>query len=133
MTIWKFFCSNCWSGLHVSCGPFDDRTYCHLADRQVRASLKLKWEIQFSKHSKKIKNINCFRYGCRAVTIVGAILAAVGFLAAAFSHHIALLYLFFGVVAGKIARDTLSFSSLYIHKKKLIAYHNTKYDTNSEF
>ena len=49
------------------------------------------------------------------MTIVGAILAASGdprnrkikttffpgFLAAAFSHHIALLYFFFGIIAGK--------------------------------
>ena len=64
------------------------------------------------------------------MTIVGAILAAIGnqnklnrqiqsiipgFLAAAFSHHIALLYLFFGVVAGQIetAIESLYFFSLH--------------------
>ena len=65
------------------------------------------------------------------MTIVGAILAAIGnsqkclirqiniiipgFLAAAFSHHIALLYLFFGVVAGQIetARDIFHLSSIH--------------------
>jgi len=57
------------------------------------------------------------RYGCRAVTIVGAILAAAGFLAAAFSHHIALLYLFFGVVAG------FGLSLCYVASIIIVAYY----------
>ena len=40
------------------------------------------------------------KYGCRSVTICGSILASLGFLAAAFSHHIVLLYLFFGIISG---------------------------------
>ena len=42
-----------------------------------------------------------YRYGCRKVTIWGSVLASIGFLSAAFSHHIALLYFFFGVVSGQ--------------------------------
>jgi len=57
------------------------------------------------------------RYGCRGVTIVGAILAAAGFLAAAFSHHIALLYLFFGVVAG------FGLSLCYVASIIIVAYY----------
>eukprot|EP00092_Neocalanus_flemingeri_P033202 GFUD01036108.1.p1 GENE.GFUD01036108.1~~GFUD01036108.1.p1 ORF type:complete len:866 (+),score=215.26 GFUD01036108.1:359-2956(+) len=57
------------------------------------------------------------RYGCKAVTIVGAILAAIGFLAAAFSHHIALLYLFFGVVAG------FGLSLCYVASIIIVAYY----------
>jgi len=57
------------------------------------------------------------RYGCRSVTIVGAILAAAGFLAAAFSHHIALLYLFFGVVAG------FGLSLCYVASIIIVAYY----------
>ena len=41
-----------------------------------------------------------FRYGCRKVTIVGAILASVGFLLSAFTHHFALLYITFGLISG---------------------------------
>jgi len=57
------------------------------------------------------------RYGCRSVTIVGAILAAIGFLAAAFSHHILLLYLFFGVVAG------FGLSLCYVASIIIVAYY----------
>jgi len=57
------------------------------------------------------------RYGCRAVTIVGAILAATGFLAAAFSHHIALLYFFFGVISG------FGLSLCYVASIIIVAYY----------
>merc|ERR1719234_3049764 len=57
------------------------------------------------------------RYGCRGVTIGGAILAAAGFLAAAFSHNIALLYLFFGVVAG------FGLSLCYVASIIIVAYY----------
>jgi len=57
------------------------------------------------------------RYGCKAVTIVGAILAAAGFLMAAFSHHIGLLYLFFGVVAG------FGLSLCYVASIIIVAYY----------
>ena len=40
------------------------------------------------------------RYGCRRVTIMGSILACLGFLLASFSHNIVLLYLFFGAISG---------------------------------
>ena len=57
------------------------------------------------------------RYGCRAVTIWGSILASIGFLAAAFSHHIALLYLFFGVVSG------FGLSLCYVASIIIVAYY----------
>ncbi|XP_023322536.1 uncharacterized protein LOC111696950 [Eurytemora carolleeae] len=57
------------------------------------------------------------RYGCRKVTIVGAILACIGFLLAAFSHHIVLLYLFFGVIAG------FGLSLCYVAAIIIVAYY----------
>ena len=57
------------------------------------------------------------RYGCRAVTIWGSMLASLGFLAAAFSHHIALLYLFFGLVSG------LGLSLCYVASIIIVAYY----------
>ena len=56
------------------------------------------------------------RFGCRAVTIWGSLLASLGFLAAAFSHHIALLYFFFGVVSGQFSllSSISNFTSLHV-------------------
>ena len=57
------------------------------------------------------------RFGCRAVTIWGSLLASLGFLAAAFSHHIALLYFFFGVVSG------FGLSLVYVASIIIVAYY----------
>ena len=65
-----------------------------------------------------------YRYGCRAVTIWGSILASIGFLAAAFSHHIALLYFFFGLVSG------FGLSLCYVASIIIVAYY---FDTRRSF
>lgn len=57
------------------------------------------------------------RYSCRVVTIVGAILAATGFLLSAFSHHIVLIYLFFGLVSG------FGLSLCYVAAIIIVAYY----------
>jgi len=57
------------------------------------------------------------RYGCRRVTIMGSILACAGFLLASFSHNIALLYLFFGVVSG------FGLSLCYVAAIIIVAYY----------
>jgi len=57
------------------------------------------------------------RYGCKYVTILGSIMAAMGFLAAAFSHNIYLLYLFFGVLAG------FGLSLCYVAAIIIVAYY----------
>ena len=57
------------------------------------------------------------RFGCRAVTIWGSLLASLGFLAAAFSHHIALLYFFFGVMSG------FGLSLVYVASIIIVAYY----------
>jgi len=57
------------------------------------------------------------RYGCRNVTIIGSLMSAAGFLAAAFSHNIYLLYLFFGVVAG------FGLSLCYVSAIIIVAYY----------
>ena len=57
------------------------------------------------------------RFGCRAVTIWGSLLASLGFLVAAFSHHIALLYFFFGVVSG------FGLSLVYVASIIIVAYY----------
>ena len=57
------------------------------------------------------------RYGCRTVTIVGSLLASAGFLAASFSHHIALLYLCFGVISG------FGLSLCYVASIIIVAYY----------
>jgi len=57
------------------------------------------------------------RYGCRKVTIVGAILASVGFLLSAFTHHIALLYITFGLISG------FGLSLCYVAAVVIVAYY----------
>ena len=51
------------------------------------------------------------------MTIWGSILASLGFLAAAFSHHIALLYFFFGIVSG------FGLSLCYVASIIIVAYY----------
>jgi len=57
------------------------------------------------------------RYGCRNVTVVGSVMASIGFLAAAFSNNIYLLYLFFGVIAG------CGLSLCYVASIIIVAYY----------
>jgi len=59
----------------------------------------------------------CDRYGCRNVTVVGSVMASAGFLAAAFSNNIYLLYLFFGVLAG------CGLSLCYVASIIIVAYY----------
>jgi len=57
------------------------------------------------------------KYGCRRVTIMGSIMASSGFLLASYSHHIALLYLFFGVITG------FGLSLCYVAAIIIVAYY----------
>merc|ERR1719348_165062 len=57
------------------------------------------------------------RYGCRKVTIVGAILASVGFLLSAVSHHFVLLYITFGLISG------FGLSLCYVAAVVIVAYY----------
>jgi len=57
------------------------------------------------------------RYGCQTVTVVGSVIASAGFLLAAFSNHILLLYLFFGIVAG------FGLSLCYVASIIVVAYY----------
>ena len=51
------------------------------------------------------------------MTVVGSVMASVGFLAAAFSNNIYLLYLFFGVIAG------CGLSLCYVASIIIVAYY----------
>ena len=62
-------------------------------------------------------HVELIRYGCRNVTVVGSVMASVGFLAAAFSNNIYLLYLFFGVIAG------CGLSLCYVASIIIVAYY----------
>ena len=62
-------------------------------------------------------HIESIRYGCRNVTVVGSVMASIGFLAAAFSNNIYLLYLFFGVIAG------CGLSLCYVASIIIVAYY----------
>ena len=51
------------------------------------------------------------------MTVVGSVMASIGFLAAAFSNNIYLLYLFFGVIAG------CGLSLCYVASIIIVAYY----------
>ena len=72
--------------------------------------------MKIFKRSSALTNIIC-RYGCRNVTVVGSVMASAGFLAAAFSNNIYLLYLFFGVLAG------CGLSLCYVASIIIVAYY----------
>lgn len=57
------------------------------------------------------------RYGCRKVTIVGAILAAAGFIVSSFTDSMELLFLTFGIIAG------FGLSLCYVAAVVIVAYY----------
>lgn len=60
------------------------------------------------------------RYGCRKVTIVGSILASIGFLLSSISDSMEMLFLTFGVIAG------LGLSLCYVAAVVIVAYYFDK-------
>lgn len=60
------------------------------------------------------------RYGCRKVTIVGSILAAIGFLLSSISDSMEMLFITFGVIAG------LGLSLCYVAAVVIVAYYFDK-------
>lgn len=60
------------------------------------------------------------RYGCRKVTIVGSILAAIGFIISAFTDSVEMLFLTFGVFAG------FGLSMCYVAAVVVVAYYFDK-------
>lgn len=60
------------------------------------------------------------RYGCRKVTIVGSILAAIGFVISAFTDSIEMLFLTFGIFAG------FGLSMCYVAAVVVVAYYFDK-------
>lgn len=60
------------------------------------------------------------RYGCRKVTIVGAIFAAIGFLLSAISESMEMLFITFGVIAG------FGLSLCYVAAVVIVAYYFDK-------
>lgn len=60
------------------------------------------------------------RYGCKRVTIIGAILAAAGFIVSSFTNSIELLFLTFGVIAG------FGLSLCYVAAVVIVAYYFDK-------
>lgn len=57
------------------------------------------------------------RYGCRKVTIVGAILASVGFLLSAITNHLEVLYITYGLISG------FGLSLCYVAAVVIVAYY----------
>ncbi|XP_054281981.1 monocarboxylate transporter 12-like isoform X2 [Macrosteles quadrilineatus] len=60
------------------------------------------------------------RYGCRRVTIIGAILAAAGFIISSFTNSVELLFLTFGIIAG------FGLSLCYVAAVVIVAYYFDK-------
>lgn len=60
------------------------------------------------------------RYGCRKVTIVGAITSAIGFLLSAVCNSMEMLFLTFGVIAG------FGLSLCYVAAVVIVAYYFDK-------
>lgn len=103
-------------GLAFSYGLINDELVVHFNATAAETSLIGSLFISVPLIAGPIMSALVDRYGCRKMTIVGAIASTVGFVAAAFSNSLEVLYVTYGLMAG------LGMGLLYVTAVVCIAY-----------
>lgn len=103
-------------GLAFSYGLLQQRFVLHFHASQAKASLIGSLFISVPLIAGPIMSALVDRYGCKKMTIVGAVSSTVGFVAAAYSNSIEVLYVTYGIIAG------LGMGLLYVTAVVCIAY-----------
>lgn len=87
-------------GLAFSYGLIHDRFVLHFKTSEAKTSLIGSLFISVPLIAGPIMSALVDRYGCRKMTIVGGIASTIGFLAAACSNSVEVLYVTYGIMAG---------------------------------
>lgn len=87
-------------GLAFSYGLMHDRFVIYFKSSEAKTSLIGSLFISVPLIAGPIMSALVDRYGCKKMTIVGGIASTIGFIAAAFSNSIEVLYVTYGIMAG---------------------------------
>lgn len=103
-------------GLAFSYGLLQQMFVVHFHASQAKASVIGSLFIAVPLIAGPIMSALVDRYGCKKMTMVGAVSSTVGFVAAAYSNSIEVLYVTYGIIAG------LGMGLLYVTAVVCIAY-----------
>lgn len=96
----SFFVATVADGLAFSYGLIHDKFVIYFHTSEAKTSIIGSLFISVPLIAGPIMSALVDRYGCRRMTIVGSIASTIGFIAAAFSNSVEILYVTYGLMAG---------------------------------
>lgn len=96
----SFFVATVADGLAFSYGLIHDKFVIYFHTTEAKTSIIGSLFISVPLIAGPIMSALVDRYGCRRMTIVGSIASTIGFIAAAFSNSVEILYVTYGLMAG---------------------------------
>lgn len=96
----SFFVATVADGLAFSYGLVNERLVIFFGKTEAQTSIIGSLFISVPLIAGPIMSALVDRYGCRKMTVLGSIASTIGFIAAAFSNSVEVLYVTFGLMAG---------------------------------